>query len=556
MKKVLLLAAAALALFSCKDDIKPVETPDSVELNVYEKTVATEGASFNVIVSSSKDWTLTPAEDYDWVVASATKGSDGDIVKFTVAANTGREDKTAKFNFAVGEDSKELTIISLCTPLMKIEAEKTEYIVDYNKGEVAVNIKTEVENYRDIKVKVDGEWLSYVVTLPGTDGFDASAKFSYDALPGLEDHSAVITFSAEGAADCDVTVIQEAKDVIDVEKEFFTLAVEGQTLEVPVTSNVEYSMTVSEGVNSWFTAEKTATGIKVTATPLSGDKRSATVTLTQTDAKQGVEPIVRVVNFTQVPVLINWAAKMTGNRLFPKWDGTAAKLGVAHAITLETMLNVSEFHKEINTIMGIEGRFLLRFGDAGISPNQLQVATLNGNYLVDYNFETNKWYHIACTYEMDDSYNATVKVYVDGALVGEKSNWSMRVYVGWPTWGYVSGVDFSPAWSYEPDGTRCFWLGYAYDANRDLRGLMTEIRIWNKVLTAEEINAPDHFYTVDPKSEGLYAYWKMTAGEGSSIEDATGNGNKLYGETNVRKQGNDNKGDEGIEWVSVALPDK
>ena len=85
---------------------------------------------------------------------------------------------------------------------------------------------------------------------------------------------------------------------------------------------------------------------------------------------------------------------------------------------------------------------------------------------------------------------------------------------------------------------------------------MTEIRIWNKVLTEEEINAPDHFYTVDPKSEGLYSYWKFTEGQGSTIEDATGNGNKLYGETYVRKQGNDNKGDEGIKWVEVALPDK
>lgn len=556
MKKFLLIAAAALALFGCREKIDTPEVKDSIDISVKERTIDDKGGDFKVLVTSSKAWTLTAAEEYDWVRPSATEGEDGDVVKFTVDPNTGDTDKTAKFNFAAGEDSKELTITSLCIPLMKLEAEKAEYIVDYNKGEIAVNIKTEVESYRDIKVNVAGEWLRYVVTLPGTDGFEASAKFSYEALSGLDDQEATVTFSAEGAQTCEVKITQEAKEVIEVEKEFFTIAVEGETFEVPVTTNVAYSLTVSEGVNDWFTAEKTETGVKVTAKALSGDKRAATVTLTQTDAKEGVEPIVRVLNFTQTPVLINWAANMTGNRLFPKWDGTADKLGVAHAITLETMLNVSEFHKEINTIMGIEGRFLLRFGDAGVPINKLQVATVNGNYPVDCEFETNRWYHIACTYEMNDSYKATVKVYVDGELKGEKTDWAMSVYVGWPTFGYVNGVDFSPAWSYEPDGTRCFWMGYSYDANRDLRGLMTEIRIWNKVLTAEEINAPDHFYTVDPKSEGLYAYWKFTEGDGNTIADATGNGNKLYGETNVRKQGSDNKGDDGIKWVSVALPDK
>ena len=85
---------------------------------------------------------------------------------------------------------------------------------------------------------------------------------------------------------------------------------------------------------------------------------------------------------------------------------------------------------------------------------------------------------------------------------------------------------------------------------------MTEMRIWNRTLTEEEINAPDHFYKVEPDASGLYSYWPFTAGTGDFVEDATGRGNKLYGEKNVRRQGNINKGDAGIEWVKVALPEK
>ena len=86
---------------------------------------------------------------------------------------------------------------------------------------------------------------------------------------------------------------------------------------------------------------------------------------------------------------------------------------------------------------------------------------------------------------------------------------------------------------------------------------MTEIRIWNKALTADEINAPNHFYTVDPNSEGLFSYWKFVEGEGSTVADATGKGNPLHGELDITKQSNgDNSGPAGIDWVEVALPDK
>ena len=54
----------------------------------------------------------------------------------------------------------------------------------------------------------------------------------------------------------------------------------------------------------------------------------------------------------------------------------------------------------------------------------------------------------------------------------------------------------------------------------------------------------------------MVSYWKFTEGSGDTIADATANGNKLYGEKNVRKQGSVHKGDSGIEWVEVALPEK
>ena len=65
--------------------VTPEEKPDAIEITPESKTFGEEGGSVDVIVTSTGEWTLSAAENYDWVEVSATEGVDGDIVKFTVA---------------------------------------------------------------------------------------------------------------------------------------------------------------------------------------------------------------------------------------------------------------------------------------------------------------------------------------------------------------------------------------------------------------------------------------------------------------------------------------
>ena len=103
------------------------------------------------------------------------------------------------------------------------------------------------------------------------------------------------------------------------------------------------------------------------------------------------------------------------------------------------------------------------------------------------------------------------------------------------TWG-AYGSDKS-----ETNG-RYFWLGYSYAADRYFDGEMAEVRIWDHCLSAEEINADTHFYTVSPDSEGLTAYWKMDDGEGTTLKDSSPNGNDLTL-------------DNPTKWPKVSLPE-
>lgn len=222
--------------------------------------------------------------------------------------------------------------------------------------------------------------------------------------------------------------------------------------------------------------------------------------------------------------LINIVPDLTENRAWPVWKNPAVANGL-RTFTLEALVKFNKFEKSINTIMGIEGKFLLRMGDSA-PKNQLQIATSGGNLThSSLQFQTNAWTHLAVTFNA-----GAIEVYLDG----------VKQFTGSVS---VRSVDLGVEHSEEDGGKpRCFWFGYSYDSNRHLDGLISEARIWNKVLTAEEINAPAHFYLVEPDADGLVGYWKFDEGAGTAVKDQTSNGNDVTIENLPN-------------WVKVSLPE-
>lgn len=122
-------------------------------------------------------------------------------------------------------------------------------------------------------------------------------------------------------------------------------------------------------------------------------------------------------------------------------------------------------------------------------------------------------------------------MYFDGVLKGSVQTGNYRQPINWNT---ASG-DIT-------DGPRGFYVGYAYDANRYFNGYMSELRVWNRILSEDEIRTPNHFYYVSEQSEGLAAYWKMDEGTGNSIRD--------------HANGYDLKCLKAPAWIPVYLPEK
>ena len=222
--------------------------------------------------------------------------------------------------------------------------------------------------------------------------------------------------------------------------------------------------------------------------------------------------------------LVNVVATMTRNRAYPDFNNDP-KFNNLSQNTMEILFKANSFSNGISTLMGIEQYYLLRLGDSEPS-NQLQIASKTINVSnSELQFESGVWYHLAVVF--DGGY---VTVYVNGV---EKLS---RGRVD------ISSVNLGAKHHNEEDGRRVFWIGYSYEAQRYFDGVVAEARIWNRALTAEEIKAPNHFYFVDPASDGLIAYWKFDEGAGTKVIDYA--------------SGYDLTFDNEPVWVPVSLPEK
>ena len=191
-----------------------------------------------------------------------------------------------------------------------------------------------------------------------------------------------------------------------------------------------------------------------------------------------------------------------------------------NAITVEALLRSDDWEagrdNALSSIFGIEGRFLLRIGDADRPRDQLHCVAPGGNFPAPNavaGLPTKEWVHIAVVYDAGTHeriyYKDGVKVYSD-----ENATYALNLTSG------------------------CY-IGKSYDNTRWLPGDISEVRIWNIQRTGEEI--AKNPYEVDPHASGLVAYWKFNEGTGSAIKDHTGNGNDITASGTPT-------------WVNVELP--
>lgn len=504
-----------------------------------------EGGNVSVLVTSSDEWTLEGSHTF--VHPSATSGSDGAEVTFAVDPNETEEDKVADYVFKMGSKNVpfRITVKGGVIYTLEIVGEK-ELKFAYTKQEkIAVTLNTNVP-YRDLAAEITSTeegWLTKGVTVQGATETEVIMYFDLTQNDGLDPREASVKITGPKGGEDILKIKQMPQSQISVEELSYYLETTGAALEIPVAANVAFDVTLSESAGTWFAYSGFTDGkLKFTYQDLpEGTIRSCTATLTEKKPAAGAQPLTVVLMFSQKPKgMITTAVNMTGTRAWPAWNDPAPVTNMK-AFTLEALVNptVSRYSGSLSTIMGIEGKFLVRLGDVGIPWNQVQVCWDSGRQGTWGNVEgklsnsnmkvnLNEWTHIAVTFG-----EGTVKVFINGEEKGST------------TTDVPASVNFGITHNDEqaPQGqpiTRCFWVGYSYESVRDFRGMMSELRIWNRALTASELAEEARRYDVDPKADGLVTYWKCDEGQGDVIKDYTSYRNDLASD--------------GLKWEPVSLP--
>lgn len=218
--------------------------------------------------------------------------------------------------------------------------------------------------------------------------------------------------------------------------------------------------------------------------------------------------------------------------------GVASGLNNLGQVTLEALVRADEWggaNAGISTLMGIEGYFLIRFGDSSYE-DQLQLATAStfgGNWPArdaSKRLPKGEWLHIALTYDLAGT--KEIIVYINGKVQSKENR------------GSAVSLNLTRATGSSP--LNRFYIGKSWNDERPFHGEICETRIWNVVRTQEELVASK--YEVDPATPGLLAYWKFDEGTGNVIQDYSGHGNNL---TLAPKE--DETSNNPLKWVSIEL---
>lgn len=257
--------------------------------------------------------------------------------------------------------------------------------------------------------------------------------------------------------------------------------------------------------------ESLSSPVDITLNPLttemknSGAKYALPLRLVSTDGKKDVlnsgsslVVLLDQVIYTPVPIL------NSSNNFKFLWAGSSDNIEL-NAWTVEMDFNISLLGTKVGQLNnqclfggwannGKDGEIYIRFGDAPIKGNVLQIKTQGTQMNSKMEFKDNTWYHIAyvCT-------GSSLSLYVNGQLDNSMTLPGKTVYLG-------------------KDNCQ---MGNQDYLKADV--MVSEFRLWTVARSQGEVS--NNMYVISPDSKGLFAYFKFNEGQGNSFNDATGHGN-------------------------------
>ena len=193
-------------------------------------------------------------EAQSWITHTATRGLATSVLEFSVSENQNTDKREGKITIRDEEFTEVVTVYQ--------EGSKPAVILtqnEYTVGSQGENIKVELRSNVDYEIKLpDVDWISETATRAlssNTHYFTIKPNGTHDA------RMAEISFlNKENGIEEKVKVTQKQKDDIVVTQNEYHIAAAGGTIDVKVSANVDYTVTVGEDWIKQVTTRGLATG--------------------------------------------------------------------------------------------------------------------------------------------------------------------------------------------------------------------------------------------------------------------------------------------------------
>ena len=210
-----------------------------VTTNKYE--VAQEGGKIEVEVKANINYELAISETAkDWITESKSRALTTHKHTFEIALNEESEKREGEITFKSGDKVETVKVYQAGGAIILLS--QNEYTVNDAGETISVDIKSNVEYGVQMP---DVDWIADEVSSRGMSSH--TLKYVISPNEGYDARSAEIIFYDKNSDLKDtLKVVQAQKNAIVISKKTYDVKAEGETIEVKLSANVDFEITMPE----------------------------------------------------------------------------------------------------------------------------------------------------------------------------------------------------------------------------------------------------------------------------------------------------------------------
>lgn len=221
-----------------------------------EYSVVAKGGNVSVMLETNLEYTVQiPSSAQSWITLSDTRAVRKDTLTFVIAANNSLDERSARINIVSNDNNILQTIVIVQQGEDEVfTLDKALISVDENGGNIEIKVSTNLEYAVDIPTEAKS-WLSVADTRTMR-----NETLVFTVLPNetLYAREALVSVSVSNGKKHTLKFTQKAMPLVfTIDKHYVLFDKDGGSVEVSVTSNIDYTISIDDANTSWLSYNKT-----------------------------------------------------------------------------------------------------------------------------------------------------------------------------------------------------------------------------------------------------------------------------------------------------------